>query len=116
MKGGCLKVYLALILLIVLVAIFPYKEGFALDDVMGLSWFTTKQQDVSGVYLDDKGETKGTSEKKGETKGISEIKGEMNKMNEMNETKGKHVFNDNYGLAYTDIPYDVSYNQYKFNN
>ena len=106
MKKGCLKVYLALILLIVLVAVFPYKEGFGMDDVMSLSWFTTKQQDVSGAYIDEsEDETK--SETKSETKGISEIK---------NETKGKHVFNDNYGLAYTDIPYDASYNNYKFNN
>jgi len=108
MKGGCLKVYLALFLLIVLVAIFPYKEGFGMDDVMSLSWFTTKQQDVSGAYIDEsEDETKGKSE----TKGISEIKSEIK-----NETKGKHVFNDNYGLAYTDIPYDASYNNYKFNN
>ena len=105
MKGGCLKVYLALFLLIVLVAIFPYKEGFGVDDVMSLSWFTTKKQDVNGVYLD---ETKDKNEikDKNETKDKNEIKV---------ESTDKHVFNDKYGLSYTDIPYDVSYNNYKFN-
>lgn len=106
MKGGSWKVYLALFLLIVLVAIFPYKEGFAMDDVMSLSWFTTKEkQDVNGIHVNDKSETKGT----GETKDKSETKG---------TGEPKYIFNDKYGsgLSYTDIPYDVSYNHYKFNN
>ena len=97
--GDCWKVYLALFLLIVLVAVFPYKEGFGVDDVMSLSWFTTKKQDVNDIYLD-------------ETKDKNEIKGEI-----MNKNTDNHVFNDKYGsgLSYTDIPYDVSYNNYKFN-
>ena len=75
--------------------------------MFSLSWFTTKKQDISGVYLDDKSETKGT----GETKGKDETK---------DETKGTgentFVFNDKYGsgLSYTNVPYDASYNQ--FNN
>jgi hypothetical protein len=100
-KVGQLKVYIALLLLIVLVAIFPYKEGFDVNDMFSLSWFTTKKQDISGVYLDDKSETKGKGETKDETKGTDEP---------------KFVFNDKYGsgLSYTNVPYDVSYNQ--FNN
>jgi hypothetical protein len=89
MKGGW-KVYLTLFLLIILVSVFPYKEGFS-NDMFSLSWFTTKEkQDVNGVDVDDKNETKNT----------------------------KYVFNDKYGsgLLYTDIPYDASYNHYKFNN
>ena len=106
-KVGQLKVYIALLLLIVLVAIFPYKEGFDVNDMFSLSWFTTKKQDISGVYLDDKSETKG----KGETNGKDETKG-----TDKTKDETKFVFNDKYGsgLSYTNVPYDASYNQ--FNN
>jgi len=46
--GHQLKVYLALILLIVLVAVFPYKEGFANDTWPTMfyvaSWFRTDKK------------------------------------------------------------------------
>ena len=46
-SGNCLKVYLALFLLIVLVAVFQYKEGFGNGNWLDMSsWFTTK--DISG--------------------------------------------------------------------
>ena len=46
MKGGCWKVYLALFLLIVLVAVFPYKEGFS-NWLDFSSWFTSDTTDTS---------------------------------------------------------------------
>ena len=62
--GHQLKVYLALILLIVLVAVFPYKEGFANDTWPTLfdvaSWFRTDKKkddetkDVTKDKYDDK--------------------------------------------------------------
>jgi len=49
-SGSCLKVYLALILLIVLVAVFPYKEGFDNSNWLDLSsWFKKEEKrDISG--------------------------------------------------------------------
>lgn len=49
-SGSCLKVYLALILLIVLVAVFPYKEGFEVNNWLDLSsWFKKEEtRDISG--------------------------------------------------------------------
>ena len=44
-SGSCLKVYLALFVLIVLVAAFPYKEGFDGDFWLDVSsWFTKKEK------------------------------------------------------------------------
>ena len=49
-SSNCLKVYLALILLIVLVAVFPYKEGFDNSNWLDLSsWFKKEEtRDISG--------------------------------------------------------------------
>lgn len=53
-SDDCLKVYLALFLLIVLVAAFPYKEGFAGDNWLELSsWFTTKEDDETKYETKD---------------------------------------------------------------
>jgi hypothetical protein len=47
-SGSCLKVYLALFVLIVLVAVFPYKEGFEVNNWLDLSsWFKKEEKDES---------------------------------------------------------------------
>ena len=56
--GHQLKVYLALIVLIVLVAVFPYKEGFANDTWSTLfdvaSWFRTDKKKYDEIKNENK--------------------------------------------------------------
>jgi hypothetical protein len=59
-SGSCLKVYLALFLLIVLVAVFPYREGFDNSGWLDLSsWFAKKDE-----KKEEKKEQDSKSEKK----------------------------------------------------
>ena len=89
-SSHCMKVYLALFLLIVLVAVFPYKEGFD-NDSWSLfdmsSWFRTKKS------KDEEDETKN------ETKDV--------KTNNYDDTYGS-------GLLYTttQTTNDASYNDF----
>ena len=47
-SDGCMKVYLALFLLIVLVAVFQYKEGFSNWSFFDVaSWFSSKEDERS---------------------------------------------------------------------
>jgi hypothetical protein len=58
-SGSCLKVYLALFLLIVLVAVFPYREGFDNSGWLDLtSWFTKKEEKKEKEDESDKKEKK----------------------------------------------------------
>ena len=55
----CINVYLALFLLIVLVTVFPYKEGFDGDKSIDFtSWFTKKEKKEEESESDKKNDTK----------------------------------------------------------
>ena len=91
-SGHCLKVYLALILLIVLVAVFQYKEGFGNGNWLDMSsWFTTKDISGSDVRVSD-------DIKKNEPK------------DKYDDTYGSGLSGTSYTT--TETPYDVSYNDY----
>ena len=54
-SGGCLKVYLALMLLIVLVAVFRYKEGFSNWSFFDVSsWFSSKEDEKKEKKVEPK--------------------------------------------------------------
>jgi hypothetical protein len=92
-SSNCLKVYLALILLIVLVAVFQYKEGFGNSNWLDLSsWFTTKDISGSDVRVSDA---------------------------RVSDDKPKDNYDDTYGSGLsgtsyttTTAPIDMSYNEY----
>ncbi len=55
-KKTCLSVYIALLFLIFLVVLFPYKEGFEFktifdQDLSGGSYMVPTDQDISGIYM-----------------------------------------------------------------
>ena len=92
-SGHCLKVYLALILLIVLVALFQYKEGFGNGNWLDMSsWFTTK--DISG----------------------SDVSGsDVRVSNDIKKNEPKDNYDDTYGYGLSGASYtttDASYNEY----
>lgn len=107
-SGNCLKVYLALFLLIVLVAVFQYKEGFGNGNWLDMSsWFTTK--DISGS--DVSGSDVRVSDARLSDARVSDAR----LSDDIKKNEPKDNYDDTYGSGLSGASYtttDASYNEY----